>query len=32
MAGARKMLYEAGFTSLRRGDNKTLPLTLDSMA
>lgn len=28
MAGARKMLYEAGFTALRRGDGTTVPLTL----
>ena len=32
MAGARRMLYEAGFTALRRGDGTTVLLTLDSMA
>ncbi len=31
MAGARKMLYEAGFAALRRGDGSTIPLTLDSL-
>lgn len=31
MAGARKMLYEAGFTALRRGDGSTMPLALDSI-
>ncbi len=31
MAGARKMLYEAGFTALRRGDGSTVPLTLDTL-
>jgi len=31
MDGARKMLYEAGFTALRRGDGSTVPLTLDSI-
>jgi biotin synthase len=30
MAGARKMLYEAGFTALRRGDGSTVPLTLET--
>jgi len=30
MAGARRMLYEAGFTALRRGDGTTLPLTIES--
>lgn len=30
MAGARKMLCEAGFTALRRGDGSTIPLTFDS--
>ena len=29
MAGCRKMMYEAGFTSLLRGDGTTVPLTLD---
>jgi len=32
MAGARKMLYEAGFTALRRGDGSTVPLTLKSVS
>lgn len=27
VAGARKMLYEAGFTAIRRGDGSTVPLT-----
>lgn len=31
MNGARRMLYEAGFTALRRGDGKTLPLTLEHL-
>ena len=31
MAGARRMLYEAGFTALRRGDGSTVPLTLESV-
>lgn len=31
MAGARKMLYEAGFTALRLGDGSTMPLTLNSL-
>jgi len=30
MAACRKMLYEAGFTALRRGDGTTLPLALES--
>ena len=29
MPAARRMLYEAGFTALRRGDGTTVPLTLD---
>ena len=29
MAACRKMLYEAGFTALRRGDGTTVPLNLD---
>lgn len=29
IAGARKMLYEAGFTALRRGDGTSIALTLD---
>lgn len=28
MAGARKMLYEAGFSTLRRGDGSTTPLDI----
>lgn len=31
MAGARRMLYEAGFTALRRGDGTTVPLTLETL-
>ena len=31
MAACRKMLYEGGFTALRRGDGTTLPLTLGSL-
>lgn len=31
MAGARRMLYEAGFTALRRGDGSTVPLGLGSL-
>jgi len=31
MAGARKMLYEAGFTALRRGDGSTVPLDVLSL-
>ncbi len=31
MAACREMLYEAGFTALRRGDGTTVPLTLDSL-
>jgi len=31
MPGARKMLYEAGFTALRRGDGSTVPLAPDSL-
>ena len=31
MAACRKMLYEAGFTALRRGDGTTTPLTLESV-
>ncbi|AMP21346.1 hypothetical protein AZF37_09470 [endosymbiont 'TC1' of Trimyema compressum] len=27
MSGCRTMLYEAGFTSLRRGDDTMIPLT-----
>ncbi len=30
LATCRKMLYEAGFTALRRGDGTTTPLTLES--
>lgn len=30
MAGARKMFYEAGFTAIRRGDEKPIPLNLDT--
>jgi biotin synthase len=29
MANCRKMLYEAGFTALRRGDGSTIPLDLN---
>ena len=29
MAGCRKMLYEAGFSSLLRGDGSRVALTLD---
>jgi len=29
MAGARKMIYEAGFTALRRGDGSSIPLNFD---
>ena len=29
MAGCRKMMYEAGFSALLRGDGSTVPLTLD---
>ncbi len=31
MAGARRMLYEAGFTALRRGDGTTIPLDLNAL-
>ncbi|HOF17483.1 MAG TPA: hypothetical protein PK082_01135 [Phycisphaerae bacterium] len=31
IAGARKMLHEAGFTALRRGDGSTVPLIPETM-
>lgn len=30
MAGCRTMLYEAGFDAIRRGDDSTIPLTIES--
>ena len=31
MAACRKMLYEAGFTALQRGDGSTIPLSLETL-